>query len=90
MGKQRRDRSGFYRYDKPTHVVKGKGEPLIPTLGRCAEDKDKVIFETRANAKKACKRHNMDHPVEPYRCAVNQSWWHIGGKTRDPALKYGT
>lgn len=90
MGKQRRDRSGFYRYDTPTHVIKSRGEAFIPTLGRCAQDLNKVIFETRANAKKACKRHTLDHPVEPYRCAVNRDWWHIGGKTRDPALKYGT
>lgn len=90
MGKQRRSRTGFYRYDKPVHVIKRHGEGVVPTIGRCAQDKNKVIFETRSLAKQACKRHRMDHPVEPYRCAMNTDWWHIGGKTRDPRLKYGT
>lgn len=82
MGKNRRDRTGFYRYDTPTHVIKGNGQPVVPTLGTCPADRGKRIFESRAAAKKVCKHRSLDHPVEPYRCSQNPDWWHVGGKKR--------
>lgn len=90
MGKQRRNRERFYRQDNPVKSMKHLGVRQVPILGRCEADQGKAIYKTRAEAKVACKSHTLTHPVEPYRCTVVEGWWHVGGKTRDPRLKYGT
>ena len=86
MSKSRSGRERFFKTPKVSRVMKSSGAPMIPNLGRCAQDQNKAIFTSRSDAKKACKSKTLDHPIEPYRCTAVDGWWHVGGKLRDPRL----
>lgn len=73
-------RARFHRGPVKVNVRPNHGQPLVPDVGVCSEH-NKHSYISRALAKRVCKYHKMtgDHMVEPYRCAINEQLWHVGG-----------